>query len=233
MRDRAAGSARPGDPMTDYILPPPGPPPGPGKRILLRLRALFLTGLIVITPVGLTVLILRVIFMRLDAILGDAVRSLLGRAIPGIGIVALIMTILATGVVARSLVGGWLIRAGQRTIARIPVVSRIYLALQQILEVLIGGERRVFREVVLVEYPRAGLWSLGFVTAETPGEPDIRTGRRIVNVFFPTSPNPATGWFVCVPESEVLRLAMSVEDGFKMVISAGAFVPAVGVEVER
>jgi uncharacterized membrane protein len=185
------------------------------------------TGLLVITPVGLTVLILRAIFVRLDAILGEAVRSLLGREIPGLGIVALITVILATGIAARSLIGGWLIRVGQRAVARIPLVSRLYLALQQILEVLIGGEARVFREVVVVEYPRVGLWSLGFVTAETPSEIDARTGKRIVNVFVPTSPNPATGWFVLVPDAEVVRLDMSVEDGIKMVISAGAFVPPV------
>jgi uncharacterized membrane protein len=185
------------------------------------------TGLLVITPVGLTVLILRAILIRLDAILGEAVRLLLGREIPGLGIVALITVILATGIAARSLIGGWLIRVGQRAVARIPLVSRLYLALQQILEVLIGGEARVFREVVVVEYPRVGLWSLGFVTAETPSEIDARTGKRIVNVFVPTSPNPATGWFVLVPDAEVVRLDMSVEDGIKMVISAGAFVPPV------
>lgn len=214
--------------MTGPVLQPPGTTPGSGKRFLLRLRAWFVTGLVVITPVGLTVLILRAIFIRLDAILGDAVRSLLGREIPGLGILALIVMILATGMAARSLVGGWVIRAGQRAVARIPLVSRIYLALQQILEVVIGGEARIFRQVVLVEYPRKGLWSLGFITAETAGEVDNRTGGRIVNVFFPTSPNPATGWFVCVPDAEVLRLDMSVEDGIKMVISAGAFVPPVG-----
>ena len=211
--------------MSAHALPPPGPPPGPGTRFFLRLRTWFVTGLLVITPVGLTVLILRAIFIRLDAILGEAVRSLLGREIPGLGIVALITVILATGIAARSLIGGWLIRVGQRAVARIPLVSRLYLALQQILEVLIGGEARVFREVVVVEYPRVGLWSLGFVTAETPSEIDARTGKRIVNVFVPTSPNPATGWFVLVPDAEVVRLDMSVEDGIKMVISAGAFVP--------
>lgn len=195
------------------------------KRFALRLRGWFLTGLVVITPIGLTILILRAIFVRLDAILGDAFPPLLGRDIPGLGLVALVLVILAAGVAAQSLVGWQLIRFGQRLMARIPLVSKIYVALQQILEVIFGQQARIFREPVLVEYPRRGLWSLGFITAETPAEPDMRTGRPIVNVFFPTSPNPATGWFACVPESEVVRLDMSVEDGLKMVISAGAFVP--------
>lgn len=196
------------------------------NRLLLRLRGWFLTGLLVITPIGLTILILRAIFVRLDAILGDLLRSLLGREIPGVGLLALIVVILGAGLTAQSLVGWQLIRFGQRVVARIPLVSKIYLALQQILEVFFGEQARVFREPVLVEYPRPGLWSLGFVTAETPGEAGARVGERVVNVFFPTSPNPVTGWFVCVPESEIVRLDMSVEDGIKMVISAGAFVPA-------
>ena len=190
-----------------------------------KLRTWFLTGIVVITPLGLTILILRAIFVRLDAILGDAFRSLVGREIPGLGLLALILVVLAAGMTAQSLVGWQLIRFGHRAVARIPLVSKIYLGLQQILEVVVGDEKRVFREVVLVQYPRQGLWSLGFVTARQPGEADARTGRAIVNVFFPTSPNPATGWFVCVPETEVVPLEMSVEDGFKMVISAGAYVP--------
>jgi uncharacterized membrane protein len=199
---------------------------GSRKRLLLRLRRWFLTGLVVITPLGLTALILRAIFVRLDAVLGDVLRPLVGREIPGLGLLALIVLILAVGVAAQSLVGWQLIRVGQRVVARIPLVSKIYLAFQQILEVVVRGDRpRIFREVVLVEYPRVGLWSLGFVTAENRGEVDARVGKGIVNVFFPTSPNPVTGWFVCVPETEVVRLDMSVEDGIKMVISAGAFVP--------
>jgi uncharacterized membrane protein len=213
--------------MKGFVVPPPpGPPPGPGKRLLLRLRSWFLTGLIVITPIGLTILILRAIFVRLDAILGDLFPRILGRQIPGLGLLALLVVILAAGLLAQSLIGWQLIRLGQRAVARIPLVSKLYLGLQQILEVFLGGESRVFREVVLVEYPRRGLWSLGFLTAESPGEADERIGQRIVNVFFPTTPNPATGWFVLVPESEVVRLTMSVEDGVKMIVSAGAYVPA-------
>jgi uncharacterized membrane protein len=208
------------------VPPPPGPPPGPGRRLFLRLRSWFLTGLVVITPIGLTLLILRAIFVRLDAILGDLFRRVLGREIPGLGLLALVVVIMAAGLLAQSLVGWQMIRFGQRLVARIPLVSKLYLGLQQILEVFFGGDSRVFREVVLVQYPRPGLWSLGFVTAETPGEVDAQLGRPIVNVFFPTSPNPATGWFVCVPEADVLRLAMSVEDGVKMIVSAGAYVPA-------
>ena len=195
------------------------------KRFLLRLRTWFLAGLVVITPVGLTILILRAIFQRLDAILGEFVPRVLGYEVPGLGLLALLAVILAAGIAAQSLIGGQLIRLGQGLISRIPFASRIYVALQQISEVVLGDKARLFRAVVLVEYPRPGLWSLGFVTAETPGEADHKLGRRIVNVFFPTSPNPATGWFVCVPESEIVALDMSVEDGIKMVISAGAFVP--------
>jgi len=213
--------------MKSFVIPPvPGPPPSAGKRLFLRLRSWFLTGLVVITPIGLTILILRWIFVRFDAILGELFQRLLGRQIPGLGLLALVLVILAAGLLARSLVGWQLIRFGQRAVARIPLVSNLYLGLQQILDVMFGGEARVFREVVLVEFPRAGLWALGFVTSEAPGELEERLGRPVVNVFVPTSPNPATGWFVCVPASDVVRLAMSVEDGVKMVISAGAYVPS-------
>src|SRR5688572_21917919 len=162
------------------VPPPPGPPPGPGRRLFLRLRSWFLTGLVVITPIGLTLLILRAIFVRLDAILGDLFRRVLGREIPGLGLLALVVVIMTAGLLAQSLVGWQMIRFGQGLVARIPVVSKLYLGLQQILEVFFGGDSRVFREVVLVEYPRAGLWSIGFVTAEKRGEADARAGAPIV-----------------------------------------------------
>ena len=113
----------------------------------------------------------------------------------------------------------------RRVIDRVPVVRSVYGALKQIFETVFADSSSSFREVVLVEYPRRGLWAVGFITGKTKGEVKERIATEVVNVFLPTTPNPTSGFLLFVPREDLVRLEMSVEDGIKMVISAGIVTP--------
>ncbi len=130
------------------------------------------------------------------------------------------------GALARNFVGKHVLRFGESFFERIPIVNRVYIALRQISQAFWGQNKTVFSHVVLLEYPRRGVYTLGFVTSPGRGEVDAKTKDKLINVFLPTTPNPTSGWFVMVPEKEAVRLEMRVEDALKMIISGGAVVPA-------
>ncbi len=148
--------------------------------------------------------------------------SVLVRALTLVGLVALVTVV---GVVAHNVFGRQIISLGERILARIPIFNKIYLAVKQISEAFIGRHRTVFKKVVMVEYPRKGLFVIGFQTAESRGEIQGKTGETMVNVFLPTSPNPTSGMLIIVPKKDIVELDMTVEDGMKMVISGGAVAP--------
>lgn len=129
------------------------------------------------------------------------------------------------GALARNFLGRRVIRLGETVLETIPIVNRVYIALKQISQAFWGQNKTVFSHVVLLEYPRRGLYTLGFVTSRGRGEVKARTDERLINVFLPTTPNPTSGWFVMVPEDHAVRLDMKVEDALKMIISGGAVVP--------
>lgn len=197
------------------------------SRFWSWLRRTFLTGLLVIAPVAITAWILNALLGGLDASLGRLLARAFGIQIPLLGLFSLVLLILLTGVVARNIFGRELLRLANRILARIPLVNKIYNASQQIIDVILGKQQRLFRQVVLVEYPRKGVYVMGFVTSTSRGEVQDRTGGTVVNVFVPTTPNPTSGFLLFVPEAELTPLEMSVEDGIKLVISGGAVVPAV------
>ena len=126
---------------------------------------------------------------------------------------------------ASNLIGKRLIRFIQKGLESIPLFNRVYVAIRQISETLLSERSNVFRQVALVEYPRRGTYSLCFVTSENTGEIASRLARRTVNVFVPTSPNPTSGFMLVVPVEDLIPLEMSIEDGMKMVISAGSYTP--------
>jgi uncharacterized membrane protein len=129
------------------------------------------------------------------------------------------------GFVARNFLGRRVFRLGETLVERIPIVNRVYVALKQISEAFWGRNKTVFTGVVLLEYPRKGLYTLGFVTSPGRGEIKAKTEEKLINVFLPTTPNPTSGWFVMVPEEQAVPLDMKVEDALKMIISGGAVVP--------
>jgi uncharacterized membrane protein len=206
------------------------------KALLIRIRRYLLTGIVVIAPVGVTVFVLWWIFARLDAILGR-IFAAVGVRVPGLGLVVLVALVIGVGWVAQQAVGRQLINMGRNWLMKFPLTRSIYSAASQLTEQVLGEKKRFFRSCVLVEYPRAGCWAVGFLTSEASGEISEMTGKDTVAVFLPTTPNPTSGFLVFVPRRDVRNLQMSVEDGFKLVISGGAVTPelagpSVQIEVE-
>lgn len=189
------------------------------------LRRYLLAGLAVILPTAITAYVLWFLFTRLDSILGSYLRERTGLSFPGIGLAAIVVILLAAGAMASNLIGKRLIRFIQKGLESIPLFNRVYVAVRQISETLLSERSNVFRQVALVEYPRRGTYSICFVTSENSGEIAAKLARRTINVFVPTSPNPTSGFMLVVPAEDLIPLDMSVEDGMKMVISAGSYTP--------
>lgn len=157
-------------------------------------------------------------FKTWHPLLLDLLNFLIGITVPLVGI-------LLIGLMARNFVGRWFLETGENILKRIPLAGSVYKVLQQLLETLLRDSRNRFRRVVLVEYPRSGIWSLGFVTGNVSGRLQDRFNQAMISLFIPTSPNPTTGWYALVPENDVLDLDISIEDAFKMIISGGIVIP--------
>jgi len=190
-----------------------------------HLRTWLIAGLIVVIPLGVTVFILLALFRFLDNLLGPSFRLLLGTDVPGLGLVAGIVVILVVGALTSNIVGRRVVEGFDWLMMRIPLARTIYSATKQLSDSILSQNRGAFKEAVLVEWPRQGLYSVGFVTGETRGEAQAKTKERVINVFIITTPNPTTGFLCLVPESQIIELEMSVEDALKLVMSAGIVVP--------
>ncbi len=194
---------------------------------MTKLRNSFFAGLLVVLPVAASILILVGLFnwmtnFMLPAMFKEETLTPLYR------VAALLIFLLFTtlvGWVTRRVAGKRLVSLTELLIARVPVLNRTYGFMKEISHTLLAGQKTMFQRVVMVQFPRLGVYSLGFVTSETGGEPQVRTAERVVNVFVPTTPNPTSGFFIMVPHGELIELSMSVGDGIKMVISGGAVVP--------
>ncbi|MCG8099482.1 MAG: DUF502 domain-containing protein, partial [Candidatus Thiodiazotropha taylori] len=149
-------------------------------------------------------------------------ESLLGFHVPGLGVVLSLVILFITGLVAANLFGRRLVKLWEALVARIPLVRSVYSAVKQLVETMFADNGRSFRKVVLVEFPRRGLWTLAFLTNEESGPIQEALGRELVSVYIPTTPNPTGGYFVLLPKEEVRELDMSVDDGLKMLLSMGA-----------
>lgn len=214
---------------TTPLKPDPGEAKG-GRSLWGSLRRYLLTGIVVSAPVGVTAFVLYWIFGRLDAIVGGFLRNL-GLRLPGLGLLILIVFLIIVGWLAQQAVGHQLIGLGRKWLSRFPLTRSIYNAASQIVETLVGENRKLFKACVLIQYPREGLWSLGFVTSMASQEVSEIADETSIAVFVPTAPNPTSGYILFVPVSQVRRLRMSVEEGFRVVISGGAVVPGVPPEV--
>lgn len=190
-----------------------------------HLRTWLIAGLLVVMPLGVTVFILLALFRFLDNLLGPSFRLLLGTDVPGLGLIAGIMVILVVGALTSNIVGRRVVEGFDWLMMRIPLARTIYSATKQFSDSILSQSRGAFKEAVLVEWPRPGLYSVGFVTGETRGEAQEKTKERVINVFIITTPNPTTGFLCLVPESQIIELEMSVEDALKLVVSAGIVVP--------
>jgi uncharacterized membrane protein len=202
------------------------------KRFLRKkLRRYFFAGLLVLVPVGLTIVVVRWIVSLMDGLVVRMLplrwqpEQLFGFSLPGVGIVLTFLLILFTGVLVTNYFGHKLVQASEKLVYRIPLVKGIYTLFKQVADTVLSSERQGFRKVVLLEYPRKGIWSIGFVTGVSEGELQRVTERRVINVFMPTTPNPTSGYYILVPEEDAHVLGMTVEEAFKLIVSGGMVSP--------
>lgn len=205
------------------------------NKLLAKLRANFMAGILVILPILVTYEIVRFIIVKTkvlyfaNVVTPEWIKHPIYFRYITIGIAVLVILaaifiiLTVVGMLARNVIGKRLILFGESVLARIPMVNKIYRAVQQISHAFVG--KVIFTRVVLLQYPRKGIYSIGFVTSDTKGEIGFEISKDSINVFLPTTPNPTSGYLLFVPEKDTISLSMSVEDAMKLVISGGAVTP--------
>jgi uncharacterized membrane protein len=188
-----------------------------------NLRRNFLAGLVIVTPIAATILIMKWLFDAIDGILEPVVELIFGRPVAGIGFAAIVILIYLAGLVAANVMGRRVIQFGESLVVRVPMAREIYNTIKQVVNSLMLSQKGGFREVVLVEFPRPGMQTVGFVTNRVVDG----SGRELLNVFIPTAPNPTSGFFQIIPPENTSRTNLSVEEGMKLVVSAGMVSPPV------
>jgi uncharacterized membrane protein len=202
------------------------------------MKKYLIAGLLVWLPLAITVWLLAWMLGALDGMFGwllagtqavlpasahSAIERL--RHVPGIGVVGVAALLLVTGALVTNIFGQWLLHRWDRAIGRIPIVKSIYNAVKQVSDTLFSSSGNAFREAVLVQYPRQGSWTIAFVTGRPGGEVAANLGDDFLSVYVPTTPNPTSGFFLMMKRSDVIELAMSVDEALKYVISMGVVVP--------
>jgi uncharacterized membrane protein len=195
------------------------------------IRRWFFAGLMVLVPLGVTVFVVEFLVGLLDRsllLLPESWRpeSLFGYRIPGLwGLVLTATVVLGVGFLADNILGARVVRWAESMLARVPLVRSVYTGTKKLADMVLGEGGTSFRQVILLQYPRQGLWTLGFITGAPLQEAVTRTGRELVTAFVPTTPNPTSGFIILVPREEVIVLDMSIEEAMRMVISLGVVTP--------
>ncbi len=196
------------------------------------LRSYILAGLVVWLPILVTFVVLRFIVDILDNTIALLPKSyqpeqLFGMNVPGLGVILSLLLLIVTGILARNFFGQHLMQWGESILARIPLVRSIYNASKQVIQTLFASNSQAFRKVLLIEYPRKGLWTLAFLTGTTASqEIATHTSEEMLSLFVPTTPNPTAGFLLLVPKNEVIELSMSTEEALKFIISLGVMQPS-------
>jgi len=197
-----------------------------------------IAGLLVWLPLAVTIWVLQAVLGLLNGVfvwllagsaivLPDGSQDFIAmlQRIPGLGVLVMAIGLLLTGVFATNVAGQWSLRQGHRLLKRIPIVKSIYSSVQQVSDTLFSSSGNAFREAVLVQYPRTGCWTIAFVTGKPGGEAALHLRGDYLSVYVPTTPNPTSGFFLMLPRSDVIALAMSVDEALKYVISMGVVAP--------
>jgi len=191
-----------------------------------KLKKIFITGLAIIIPVGLTLYILIFLIDMMDNLLRIIPfryqpETLLGFRIPGLGVIVTVVLIFVCGLVAKSYLGYRIVSSGESFVDKIPFVRSIYQSIKQVSDSMFADRRSGFKKVVLVEFPRKGIYTVGFVTGKPSPEIQSKVGQTCISVFLPTTPNPTSGYLVIVPENDLLQVDMTVEEALTYIISVG------------
>jgi uncharacterized membrane protein len=196
------------------------------KTFFGHVRTTFLRGIGVLIPLGLTYWFFRALLNAVDGILSPLLESWIGRHIPGLGFLSMLAIILLVGLLTRNLVGRLAVASFENLLQSIPFVRSVYTAIKDLVGAFAsGGKGKTFRQVVMTEYPRQGLYSVGFVTNEMSFTAPNGTTIDFLNVYIPNPPNPTSGFLVLIPRQEAIELNLSIEDGLKLVLSGGIVVP--------
>jgi uncharacterized membrane protein len=193
-------------------------------------KTYLLTGLVVLVPITITIYIIKALVGVMDDFLNFIPRgyqpdTLLGFHLPGLGLVLVSMLVFLVGLLTHSYVGKKAVQLWDQMVGRIPLVRNLYQALKQLTEALFSESGSHFKQVVMLEFPRPGLFSVGFVAGPASGELQTKAGQEVMNIFIPCTPNPTTGYYVLVPPKDLIPLNMSVEQAFKLIISGGLVSP--------
>ena len=205
--------------------------PAQKPSLMARMRAYFLAGILVTAPIGITVYLAWIFINFVDRQVTPLIpapynpENYLPFSIPGLGLIIVITILTLIGAVTAGFVGRLFQRTSERVLARVPVIRSVYSATKQIFETVLARQSTAFREAVLVEYPRRGIWAIAFITGRTKGEVQNLTEEEVINIFLPTTPNPTSGFLLFVPKKELVPLSMAVEEAIKMVISGGIVTP--------
>ena len=206
-------------------------PKRPG--LIARLRSSFLTGLVVIAPVAMTMWLLWTTMGWIDSVVLPLVpdqiqpEKYIGINLRGVGLIIFLIFTVLVGWIAKGLIGRSLISFAESFVQRMPVVRSVYSGVKQIAETVFAQSERSFEKACLIQYPRKGIWAIGFISTEAKGEVarEAETDDKLISVFVPTTPNPTSGFLLFFPKSDIIELDMSVEDAAKLVISAGLVYP--------
>lgn len=196
-----------------------------------RLRTYMFAGILVTAPIFITFYLAWLFVTFVDSKINPLIpakynpETYLPFAVPGLGLLVLIIALMLVGALTAGFFGRLWMRLSERVLSQMPVIRNVYSAVKQILETVLAQQSNAFREAVLIEYPRRGIWAIGFLTGSTKGEVQNLTEEECINVFLPTTPNPTSGFLLFVPKKDLIPLSMSVEDAIKMVISGGIVTP--------
>ncbi len=197
------------------------------------LRRYLVAGLLVWIPLGVTGLILKALIDLMDKTLllipqQYRQEEWLGFTIPGLGFILVFLVVLITGLLAANIVGRSMVGLWESLLERIPVVRSVYAATKNFAEIVFSDSGQSFKKVLLIEYPRKGIYSLAFQTATNLGEVQGRTGEEMICTFVPTTPNPTSGYIIILPKKDIIELDMEIDEALKMIISLGVVVPTWG-----
>ena len=206
-----------------------------GRSVWKSLKNAFLAGLFLLLPLGVTVIVVDLLLDYVGAPVSQFILQSLGAELPDqfwfrtsmnlISTICIIFIITILGYFSKYFIGKMVIRLTERLIDGVPFVNSVYKTVKQVVDTFNKNREAVFQTTVLVEYPRRGMYGIGFLTSETEGEAQVKTKQEVVNVFLPTTPNPTSGFLLLVPREDVIFLEMSVADGMKMIISGGVVNP--------
>lgn len=188
------------------------------KHFLKQVRSNIIAGILLLIPLVLSVVIIVKLFQWIDSALPGVFGA---EWLPGLGILVILVAAYFTGVAAKNFFGKKLISTANAVIVNIPVLNKIYLAIQQLVDAATLSKKNLFDRAVMLEFPRPGSFGIGFVTCENNKELSLKTGKKMVSVFLPTTPNPTSGFLLYIPEGELIDLNLSVEAAIKLIVSGG------------